>query len=215
MEYSVVIVAAGKGTRMNLGYNKVYYKINDKTILENTISIFLNDIRCKQIIVVCDIQDYVDNIGFNNGKILLACGGKTRQESVFNGLKAVISDVVLIHDGARPYLDLKVVDRILYAMENNFACCPLVKVKDTIKIVKNGYIEATVDREILRHAQTPQAFNTEKLFECFKNAFNDNFIGTDDCSIFEKYSKEKIVEVEGDYNNIKITTIEDIGGFYE
>ena len=210
MNYSVVIVAAGKGSRMGLGYNKVYYKLDDeKTVIEETISKFDDD-RCKQVIVVCDIQDFVSRVGLKCKKIVLAKGGITRQESVYNGLKAVSSDVVLIHDGARPFVSKKCIDDVLLAMGNHDAAFVCVKVKDTIKVVREGKVIDTIDRDSLRSAQTPQAFKTEKILECFKNAMIDGFTGTDDCSVFEKYSDSEIIEVEGDYNNIKLTTVEDL-----
>lgn len=212
MEYSVVIVAAGKGSRMNLGYNKIYYKLNDRnTVIEETVNKFKNDKRCTQIIVVCDIQEFVEKVGLKENKLVLVKGGKSRQESVYNGLKAVINEVVLIHDGARPFVSNAILDRVVKTMESNDACCVMVKVKDTIKVVSDNVVVKTFDRESLRQAQTPQAFKINKLFPCYVKANKEGFIGTDDCSILEKYALDtRITEVEGDYDNIKITTIEDI-----
>jgi len=212
MKYSTIIVAAGLGTRMNLGYNKAYYKFkNNKTVLETTMDKFLNDERCAQVIVVTDIDDYRDNIKKDySGKIVLAKGGNSRQESVFNGLKAVSEDVVLIHDGARPFVSKKIIDDVIKMMEDNDACCVMIPVKDTIKKVVDNNIVETIDRDTVRFAQTPQAFKTDLILKCMKQAFNDNYTGTDDASLVEKYSDVLVKEVTGDESNYKITTPVDI-----
>ena len=212
MNYSTIIVAAGMGTRAKLGYNKAYFKFdNGNTILDETMNVFLNDDRCKQIIIVCDIQDYKANIQRDfSGNIVLVSGGKTRQESVYNGMHAVNEDVVFVHDGARPFLTKKVIDDILITMENNDACCVMVPVKDTLKKVIDGVIVETIDREVMRHAQTPQVFKTDLLWGCIKKAFDEGYIGTDDASLVERYSDVKVKEVLGDEKNIKITTPADL-----
>lgn len=210
MDYSAIIVAAGNGTRMKLGYNKVYHRIEGLTILERTMQIFEKDTRCKQVIVVTEGTDYKLQTNRYNGKIVVVRGGATRQESVQNGLYAVREKIVLVHDGARPYVSADCIDRLCTSMETNEAAILMVAAKDTIKTVKAGFVENTPDRETLMHAQTPQAFKTTLLLDCYKQAFKDNFVGTDDSSLVEKYSDTKIAVVEGDYRNIKITTTEDL-----
>lgn len=211
MEYSVVIVAAGKGSRMGLGYNKVYYKIDGVTILERTMSIFLHDEDCKQIVVVTDSDDYrkyMDPI--DNGKIVLANGGDTRQESVAHGLEAVLCDRVLIHDGARPYLKEESLEDIKLALETNDAVCLMVPSKDTMKIVKDGYIQETVNRETIWAAQTPQAFRTSLILDCMHKAIEEDYQVTDDCMLVEHYTDTKVKVIQGEYGNIKITTLDDV-----
>lgn len=213
MNYSVVIVAAGSGTRMNLGYNKVYAKLNDgKTVLEHTMQVFENDPECTQLIVVTDADDFCANIRYCYwpGKTLIAHGGNTRQESVYSGLKAVSEDVVMIHDGARPFLTQGALDRLKQAMETEDAALLTVPCKDTVKKVSNGYIELTYDRSTLAAAQTPQVFRTELILDCFLKAMQEGFTGTDDCSLAERYSDVRIRAVEGSYGNVKITTPEDL-----
>ena len=211
MEYSALIVAAGSGSRMKLGYNKVYYDLGDSTVLEKTMALFLMDSRCSQIVVVTDSEDFQEHIHKRfSGRVTLVSGGSTRQESVSNGLGAVISDIVLIHDGARPYLDEDCLNRLLAAMESEQAACLMVPCKDTIKAVAGGYITGTLERDTLRQAQTPQAFRTELILACMEQAVRDGYTGTDDCSLVERYSKAKIRVVEGSYANIKITTPEDL-----
>lgn len=211
MNYSALICAAGSGTRMHLGYNKVYAKLeNGLTILDTTISVFENDADCTQIVVVTDPKTFQDNYKINSNKIVVVEGGATRQESVYHGLLSVKNDYVLIHDGARPYLTTQNLQDIKETLEYEDACLLMVPCKDTIKRVINGYVETTYDRSTLMNAQTPQAFKTSLIVECTKQAIQDDFVGTDDASLVEKYSDVKVKAVEGNYSNIKITTIEDL-----
>ena len=212
MKYTALIVAAGSGTRMKLGYNKVYAKLKDgRSILDTTIDCFKKDEECKQIVVVTDSCEYMEQHDFHlDGKIVLCKGGNTRQESVNNGLLAVNQDHVMIHDGARPFLKMDRLQAIKQTLETEDACLLMVPCKDTIKRVIDGYIVETFDRSTLMNAQTPQAFKTELIKDCMNLAIKDGFIGTDDASLVEKYSCKKVKVVEGDYENIKITTPEDL-----
>ena len=213
MKYTALIVAAGSGTRMKLGYNKVYALMRDgRTILNHTMDIFRADKDCIQIVVVTEALTFYQNMeGSWPGMITIAKGGKTRQESVKNGLQAVLADYVMVHDGARPYLDEKSLKRIKKALKENDAVLLSVPCKDTIKkIDEDGYIEMTYDRSTLCAAQTPQAFRTELLTECMRSAEEAGFTGTDDCSLVEAFSDTRVKTVEGSYANIKITTPEDM-----
>lgn len=211
MEYSALIVAAGSGSRMNLGFNKVYAKLLDgRTILQTTIDVFLNDVDCKQVVVVSDANEFIAHHPFISGKITLVKGGKTRQESVEHGLIAVCYDYVLIHDGARPYITQENIDAIKSCLEEKDACLLMVPCKDTIKKVVDGKVVETYDRSTLMAAQTPQAFLTSLIIDCMKQAKKDHYVGTDDASLVEKYSDVPIQAVLGSYANYKITTIEDL-----
>lgn len=213
MKYSVIIVAAGKGERMKLGFNKVYARLEDgRTILEHAMDIFMNDSDCVQITVVTDAQNYYDNVkGFWPGKITLVRGGNTRQESVSHGLDTVFAETVMIHDGARPFLDKDSLERLKQTMETEKAALLCVPSKDTIKVVRDGYIVETPDRNTLMNAQTPQAFDTELLVGCMEKAFKEGYTGTDDTSLIERYSDVRVKAVEGSYANLKITVPEDLG----
>ena len=211
MKYTALIVAAGSGSRMGLGYNKAYYRLEGKTILEHSMALFLDDSDCELVIVVTDADDYRREISSEGvGRIVLVQGGATRQESVFHGLQAVISDTVLIHDGARPFLSKDSLEEIKRAMETEEAACLMVPCKDTIKITENGYIAETLPREKLMAAQTPQAFRTEPLLTCMKKAEAEGFQATDECSVWERYSAAGIRVIAGSYANKKITTMEDL-----
>ena len=213
MKYTALIVAAGSGTRMKLGYNKVYAKLKDgRSILEHTMAVFENDEDCGQIIIVTDAGDYCEHIRkeFWPGKITLVKGGDTRQESVMNGLAAVLSDYVMIHDGARPFVSKESLQAVKDALQSEDACLLMVPCKDTIKEVRDGYVVQTYERASLMAAQTPQAFRTDLIRSCMQKALANGFTGTDDASLVEEFSDTKVKAVEGDYGNIKITTPEDM-----
>ena len=212
MKYTAIVVANGIGERMNLGYNKVYHKLQDgKTILRHAMNLFMCDEDCAQIIVVTSADDFKEYWNeFWPGKIMIVRGGKTRQDSVYNGVMAAKEDYVFIHDGARPYLEEKELNELKDSMSLHDACILAVPCKDTIKMVREDNIEETLEREKLYAAQTPQAFKRDLLVKCFDKAISDNFVGTDDSSLVERYSKVKVRIVIGSYNNIKITTTEDL-----
>lgn len=196
---------------MKLGYNKVYAELKDgRGILDTTVSVFLNDPDCEQIVIVTDIQDYLLHHGIMNGKITLCKGGSSRQESVHNGLLAVTMDHVMIHDGARPFIEQEELDALKETLETQDACLLMVPCKDTIKKVIDGFVAETYDRSTLMAAQTPQAFKTSLIRRCMKRAIDEGFTGTDDASLVERYSTVRIKAVEGSYSNIKITTPEDL-----
>ena len=211
MKYSALICAAGSGTRMKLGYNKVYMKLKDgRSILDTTISVFQKDPDCTQIVVVTDAQAFLDAHDGKMDDIVLVKGGKTRQESVRNGLLAVSNSHVMIHDGARPFVSLESIQLLKDTLQNEDACLLMVPCKDTIKRVVNGYVEMTYNRSTLMCAQTPQAFRTELIVSCMEQAIENNYIGTDDASLVERFSSVQVKAVEGSYANLKITTIEDV-----
>lgn len=211
MDYSVIVLCAGKGSRSGLSYNKMLYRFENKTIYEMTMTTFLNDERCKQIVVVTkkdEIQELKNLVSSN--KIDYVIGGKERQDSVYNGLQVVKQPYVLIHDGARPYLKDKNIDDLLLCLKDNDACLLMVPVKDTIKICKEGNVVETLPRAMLMQAQTPQAFKTSLIKECYQLGKDNNFIATDDASLVEKFMDVEVKVVMGSYDNIKITTPEDL-----
>lgn len=210
--YSVVIPCAGMGKRTGLGYNKIQYVMaNGKTIIQNTVSVFEEDPRCQQIILVVKKEEKEDiqSMIFSS-KIDYAIGGKERQDSVRHGLDLVKSDIVLIHDGARPYLQLEEIDALLSCLEKEQACLLMTPAKDTIKIVKDGYVEKTLERSSLMHAQTPQAFKTELIKKVHEQARASDFIATDDAMLVEVFSDVKVKVVLGKESNDKVTTKEDL-----
>lgn len=212
MKYTALVVAAGKGQRMGLGYNKVFFQLSEnQTVLEKTISVFAQDDDCVEIVVVVSAGEYQRCINiYPGGNVVFVSGGESRAESVFNGLMAVSQNKVLIHDGARPYLDNDCLKRIKKAALKYEAVIPTIPVKDTIKVVIDNEVKETLTRSLLYQVQTPQAFSTDLIIDCYKKAFASGFAGTDDAGVVEKFSTVKVRTVEGSNKNIKITTIEDL-----
>ena len=209
MNYSAIVLCAGKGSRSGLTYNKMLYRFKNKTVYEMTMDIFLNDERCKQIVVVTK-EEELDDLKklISSKKIDYVFGGKERQDSVYNGLQVVKEDYVLIHDGARPYLKKENIDDILECLNKNNACLLVVPVKDTIKVCMDGNIVKTLPREQLVQAQTPQAFKTELIKRCYQKGKDQNYIATDDASLVEYFENIEVKAVLG--SNIKITTPDDL-----
>lgn len=215
---SLVVVAAGKGTRMNMNVNKQYIEVCGIPILARTLKTF-DDANCiDEIILVVHCDDILycreKIIDTNNYKKIkcVVTGGETRQDSVFNGLKEVAqdSDVVLIHDGARPFIDEESIVRCIEAAKQFGAATVAVPVKDTIKSADSeGFVNSTLDRSTLWSIQTPQAFRYNIIMESHEQALKDGYIGTDDTVLAERLGyRTKLVM--GTYNNIKITTKEDL-----
>lgn len=211
MDYTALIVAAGSGSRMGLGYNKLLFRFdNDETIIERTIQIFEKDERCRQIVVVISEQDEEIMRPMLKDRVQLVYGGEKRSDSVYNGLSAVEQDTVLIHDGARPWLSKDSLDALLAKKAECRACLLMTPVKDTIKEVIDGKIVKTHVRSTLMQAQTPQAFDTAFLLSCYRTCMASGYSVTDDAHVVELCSDEPIYAVLGSYENRKITTKEDL-----
>ena len=213
----VVIVAAGTGSRMNMGINKQFIKLEGKEVIVYTIEKFYNNHNIDDIVVVVKEseaeffkKEIIEKYNFENIKI--AYGGKERQDSVYNGLKLLDEkcDVVLIHDGARPFVSNKTVDTCIEEAKEHKAIVVGVPVKDTIKVIdNNNNIVDTPNRSVLWAVQTPQTFDYNILLNAYEDAFESGFYGTDDAMLVERIG-HKVKMVEGSYNNIKITTKEDL-----
>lgn len=215
---TAIIAAAGMSNRMKSKINKQFININGKPILAHTLEKFQRCRYIDEIIVVAreDEINYckkevVKRYGFNKVTKIVR-GGKERQDSVYNGILALNekTDIVVSHDGARPFVKIKnIVDSIKGAVEYG-ACVVGTPVKDTIKFVKDGEeIDSTPNRDILWAAQTPQSFKREILMEGYRKAIEDNFVGTDDSVLVERLGIQVKI-IMGSYENIKITTPEDI-----
>ena len=205
MNYDVVIVASGQSKRAKLGYSKTLFKLkNKKTVLEAAASSFIEDDDCKNIIVVTN-PDCFDLV-FKNEKVKITAGGKERRDSTCNGLKLVESEYVLVHDAARPFLDKRAVEELKKKVEETGAAILGHFVVDTVKLVKDGKIEKTIDRKCTILAETPQGFKTDLLRSCYENCEDINF--TDEASLVESLGYDVYVVVDK-YNNAKLTIPED------
>ena len=203
MEYSAVIPCGGIGSRLNLGYNKIIYKTNDKLLVEYTIKNFLLDEECKEVIIVSnkDDLDLLKEV-IKHAKVKFTLGGNNREESVQNGLKIANFEYVLIHDGARPNVSKELINRVKEKLNEVDYVIPTLKLKDA-SLINDKY-----HQEIITIIQTPQATKKSLLLEAMDNLDITKF--KDDISIICSYLNVNPYTVEGDYDNIKITTKEDL-----
>jgi 2-C-methyl-D-erythritol 4-phosphate cytidylyltransferase len=214
---AVVVVAAGKGSRMGTAESKQYLQLSGKPILVHTLALFQRIQQVDTVVLVTGADDvdrcrgYIGQYGLSKVNHIIV-GGKERQDSVFKGLKVLDADVdwVMVHDGVRPFAaEEHVLACWNKAMEADAAVLA-VPVKDTIKVVDSeGTIESTPDRRSLWAIQTPQAFRLSALIRAHREAETAGFVGTDDAMLVERIGMQVSV-VEGSYDNIKITTPEDL-----
>lgn len=212
---SAVLVAAGASTRMNKGISKQLLPINGKMVLSYTISSFLNCDIIDEIVVVCPVNEteYFQSVFSVESSIPLKFteGGLSRQQSVFNGVLQtdVKSDVIAIHDGARPIISSVLIENAVSDCIEYSAVTLAVPVKDTIKEVSESTVESTPDRSRLWAVQTPQVFEKNLYMSAYERSVKSGLDFTDDCQLME-HSGIKVHITQGDYSNIKITTPEDI-----
>lgn len=214
---SVIIPAAGQGKRFGAGINKAFVSLAGKTILERTVAAFSDLPEVSEIIIVIapdELDEIKRQVKFypRQDIIKAVAGGSERQYSVENALAAIRDDaeIVLIHDGARPLISRRVIHQVIKAVRDNSAAIVAVPVKDTIKVVDSGgFVTSTPVRSELWAVQTPQGFKRSLLIQAYKKAREENFLGTDDSSLVERLGIPVKI-VPGEYENIKITTPEDL-----
>lgn len=218
MEYELILLAAGQGKRMNASKNKVLLRLLGNHVIEYALNLFVADKHCKQIILVgkpsecAGLQQMVaENNIYCVAPIKVVAGGAERQDSVFNGLQHVrnTQGIVMIHDGARPFIEQELIAQLYQKAEQTHAAILGVPVKDTIKRVVDGVIHETISREDLWQIQTPQAFQYQLIKDAHEKAKRHAFFGTDDASLVEYYGKP-VHMVTGSYDNIKLTTPDDM-----
>lgn len=208
MKVSAIIVAGGSGKRF--GSKKQFEFIGKRKVIELTVSKFLKISDIKNIVLVLPKEDIKRKLDFSN-RVKIVPGGKTRQHSVFNGLTTLSSDtdIILIHDGVRPFVSEKIIKDSIISAKKYGACVVAVPSKDTVKICKEGLVVSTPERKNVFLAQTPQAFKYSLIIKAYKKAFKENYFSTDDSALVEKLGK-KVKIVLGDYKNIKITIRDDL-----
>ncbi|MHA7967179.1 2-C-methyl-D-erythritol 4-phosphate cytidylyltransferase [Paenibacillus sp. CAU 1782] len=214
-KWGVVIVAAGRGSRMGTEESKQYLLLDGKPILVHTLELFQRMDLIGEIALVVgsgDVErccEWVEAYGLTKVGSVLA-GGAERQHSVLCGLRALSCQWVMVHDGVRPLVTERAVTACADAAVQTGAAVLGVPVKDTIKQVNaSGAIVDTPDRSALRAIQTPQAFRRDLLLSAHERAAQEGFLGTDDAMVVER-TGTSVVVAEGEYTNIKITTPEDL-----
>lgn len=213
---SAIVLAGGRGKRMNYHKSKQFIEIKGKPVLVYTLEKFIYNKSIDEVILVLpeDEVDYckkevLQKYSLKVDRIVI--GGKERQDSVFNALEAMEkANIVLIHDGARPFISEKIIEEGIKYANIYGAAAPGVTPKDTIKIKNEDNISVdTPDRNTLVAVQTPQCFKYDEIYQCHRKIKEENAIVTDDTSVVERYG-HKVYLYEGDYTNIKITTPEDL-----
>lgn len=214
MSVSAIIVAAGLSERLKAGKKKPFLKLSGCSILETAVYNFEKNTGIKNIIVVAHKDDLekVKKLLRNFKKVKsIIPGGKKRSHSVKKGIFSLTPQekIVLIHDAARPFVSSKLIERIIYETRKHGAAIPVMEVTSTVKKIKGGFVEKTIDRQNLFLAQTPQGFKVEVLKKAFNKKKKKYFNITDDAFLLEILGK-KIKVIPGEASNIKITTKDDL-----
>ena len=219
---TAIVLAAGSGSRKKNKTKKQFMEIKGKPVIWYSLFEFEKS-RVDEIILVTGKEDIdyckkeiVEKYNLKKIKNVVA-GGSERYESVYNGLKEVTGNIVLIHDGARPLINNEIIERSIEGTIKSDACVVGVPVKDTIKRAdKEGYIIDTPNRSELWITQTPQSFKTDLVKMAYKKMKEELEKGnttlniTDDAMVVEEFTTNQVRFVQGDYKNIKVTTPEDI-----
>lgn len=212
---TAIIVAAGKGERMNAGENKVFLKLGNKTIIEKTVSKF-NDSKLIDSVIIVTREEDISRMkemlkNFDKVKPIIQ-GGKERQDSVYNGIKALESanedDIVLIHNGCNPFVSEDEIRKSIEAAKKHDTAVCAFPLKDTIKIVKQGFVFETLSRENIWQMQTPQTMKLGIARMAFEKAYADGHYATDDVALVERLGK-KVKIIQCSCRNFKITTPDD------
>ena len=218
MRTLAIILAGGAGKRMGTATNKQFLLLDNKPIIVRTLQIFEECRPVDGVYLVVNQRDLpimqeeiLETYKFN--KVLkLVIGGRLRQDSVRNGLEAIENpcDIVIIHDGARPFVSPSFIEKGIFLMEMFDAVIPALPVKDTIKTVsKEGFVMKTLERDSLWNVQTPQTFKYDLIVKAYREGMNKKLYGYDDATFLEHMGK-KVKVIEGSPYNIKITTPEDL-----
>lgn len=214
-----IVLAAGQGKRMKSNVQKQYLLIKDKPVLYYTLKAFETSPLISEIILVTGKEEMeycrkeiVEKYGFQKVHKITA-GGKERYHSVYQGIQVIDeADYVFIHDGARPFVDGEIIERVCAAVEEHQACVVGMPAKDTIKIADEAcFAVRTPDRRRIWQIQTPQVFEYHLIKNAYEKLMEREPEGiTDDAMVVETMTEHKVKLVEGSYRNIKITTPEDL-----
>lgn len=212
MSNIAIVLGAGNGTRMKSEKSKLLLEISGKTVIERSVNAFLDTSDVDEVIVTVREQD-IDEFAsvLNDDRVSFVIGGATRQESVKNAVDTIDdADLIIIHDGARPLISEDDIGNTIRQARDFGAAAVGVPVKDTIKVIDDDNVVVdTPNRATLFAVQTPQIFNFSQYKEALDKATNDGKDFTDDCQLIE-YIGGRVKMVAGSYDNIKITTPEDI-----
>ncbi len=226
MKYLYIVAAAGSGKRMGLSTPKQFLEFQGEPIFIKTLKVIEESELVTDIVVVTGeehidtVANYCKNFGITKLRNIVS-GGKERQDSINNVIKTISNPkdyIIAVQDGVRPFIKEKFIEEAYKSLEKEETLAGVVvgvAVKDTVKVVDvEGNIKDTPERKTLYLAQTPQVFRGEILKEAYEKAEIEGFIGTDDSSLVERLG-HKVKIIEGTYDNIKVTTVEDLVHFGE
>ncbi len=216
-KFSAIVLAAGSGSRMGLNVKKQYLDLCGKPLMYYALDAFEKS-RVDEVVLVVSPgdEDFVreeilEPYGFTKITAIVP-GGKERYDSVYEGLKACTGDYVLIHDGARAFVTKEIISQAIDDVVKYNANVVAVPAKDTIKLADaQGFVSDTIDRRYAWNIQTPQCFAYDLVKKAYEDALKGDTTGiTDDAMIVEKMTDQKVKFTMGSYDNIKVTTIEDL-----
>lgn len=215
---TVLVPAAGSGVRMGRGTRKQFLLLGGIPILAHTLRRFEDLAEVGEIIPIVpedEMEDCLDKCvecqGLKKVRRVVP-GGAHRQDSVYNGLRAVEPgcDYVMVHDGVRPFVTHDLISGLIEAVKGLDGAILAVPAKDTLKeVTKDNMVKRTLDRKLCFQVQTPQLFRFAALLDAFERAYADGYYGTDEASLVERRGG-RVKVVAGSYVNIKITTPEDM-----
>lgn len=213
MSYTVLIPAAGSGKRMGAPQNKMLLPLLDIPIIVHTVEQFEADENCAAIYVATKRDEreiFSEILSFSSKLKEIVDGGDERQDSIYNMLQQMEEhEWVMVHDGARPFISKSVLKALYESVQTNDAVICGVRPKDTLKRVNQDIVKDTVNRDEVIMVHTPQAFSYTLLKRAYEHAYAQNLVVTDDSMMVEALG-ERVHVVESDYNNIKITTQDDM-----
>lgn len=214
IEFDCILLLAGSSQRAGLGYNKVFYKVNDKPLYYYSLVKFLAFPNMNNLIIVCkkeeekEIKDYVNSVTTDK-RIMYVAGGDTRGASVYNGMLHVASEYVLIHDGARPLISKKDIQNVVNGLEVSKSVALVSEVTESVRRV-TGNRNRIVERKNLVLMKTPQGLKTDIFLKSLEKARKENLQFTDDVSVLEFYYNSSPLLIDSTVNNIKVTNKNDL-----
>lgn len=213
-----IVPAAGSGTRIGGRVKKQFLPLVGKPIIIHTLQAFEHCPEVDELIVavpetdIVEIEELLSRYRIHKVSKAIV-GGQKRQDSVHNALNRITakdSDIILVHDAVRPFIEARKIIQVIKAAKEFDAAVVAVQPKDTIRrSAGGGFFDQTVDRTALWLVQTPQAFKAKLLVRAFEKAYKDKFYSTDEAALVERLGVKARI-VEGSYDNIKITTQEDL-----
>lgn len=214
--YELILLAAGKGERSGAKENKVFSLLKKRPVLEYALDCFKKENRCTHMVLVIreeeqkTAEEMIQRLQLPF-PVSYASGGETRQKSVWNGMEKLYdpkTNLILVHDGARPFVTNEIISRLLVKMQHYQSATAAIPSTDTLRQVENGCTSETLDRDRIWQIQTPQAFDRTVLEKALKQAEADGFCSNEETELVDRIGLTTAV-VKGSSQNIKITHPDD------